>query len=174
MIRELAAKLRGIVGRAVITAVDDAAKAQLLTLKERDDEEEFDQIEHAQPFGLSFRPSVGAEVILVSPDGESANQVAICAQDRTKRPAVDVAEGEGGLYLEGVYRVFLAADGTVHLGEQEGADFVALAAKVDAELSALKTAYDMHTHPHSMGPTGPVTVPLVPFNAVGATKVKAT
>ena len=74
--------------------------------------------------------------------------------------------------------VQIDADGTVHLGGAAG-EFVALANLVTAQLTALQSAYDSHTHLYAPGPGAPVPtpapIPLVgPLGPVAATKAKAT
>lgn len=63
------------------------------------------------------------------------------------------------------------------LGDSGAVDFVALAAKVDAELAKIKAAYDAHTHAGvttGVGVTA-VPIPLIPaLSPTAATKVQAT
>lgn len=88
---------------------------------------------------------------------------------------------DGQVYVEqGATTVFrIAADGTVNIGAELGASFVALAAYVDARIAALVTAHDTHTHTYTPGPgaaipTGPA-LPLAGAQAtVAATKGRAT
>jgi hypothetical protein len=54
-----------------------------------------------------------------------------------------------------------------------GADFVALAAKVNSAFSSLKTYLDAHTHPTGVGPSGPPAGPYTLPASVAAAKVKA-
>jgi hypothetical protein len=54
-----------------------------------------------------------------------------------------------------------------------GADFVALAAKVLTELQAIKSWADAHVHPTGVGPSGPPAAPLPPPGSVAASRVKA-
>ncbi|MEM7608184.1 MAG: phage baseplate assembly protein [Myxococcota bacterium] len=168
------ARVDTLVQRVVIQAVNDAAMAQQVTVTALAGDGDGVEFEHCQPFGVSFRPAVGAEGIALSVGGEAAYQLVLGVQDREKRPAESVEEGEGGLYLDGLYRVFIAADGVVHLGEQTASDFVALAAKVLTELQNIKTWFDTHTHPTSMGPTSPPTTPMPAPASVAASKARAT
>ena len=93
-------------------------------------------VEHLQPQGVHFKAPVGAEGLLAAPGGVADTAVLVCASDRRSVPAEDIEEGEGGLHYLGAWKVFLAEDGTLHLGtkvpEEEDGDFVALASKVDA------------------------------------------
>lgn len=63
---------------------------------------------------------------------------------------------------------------TLNLGEANPADFIALASKVLAELNAIRTAFNTHTHPTA--PTGPVSPPTTlmgPAGSVASATVKA-
>lgn len=78
--------------------------------------------------------------------------------------------------FEGGSTIHVRPDGEIHLGSDPAADFVALAAKVLAELGAVKGAYDAHTHPGvtaGAAVTGPP-APLLPApGSVAAAKVRA-
>ena len=74
--------------------------------------------------------------------------------------------------------IHIKPTGEIHLGSKLAADAMALASKVDANQTALKTAHDTHTHLHAPGPGAPVPtappVPLVgPLAATGSLVVKA-
>ena len=178
LVGPLRARVDTMVQRVVVKAIDDASKAQQLTVTALAGDDG-DEVEHCQPFGLSFRPTAGAEGVALSIGGESAYRVVLGVQDRNKRPAADVNAGEGGLYLDGVYRVFIADDGTVHLGEQSAADFVALAAKTDREFDRVWDALTGFTPVANDGgaalKTFANTLPFKPsVQSVAATKAKAT
>jgi hypothetical protein len=62
----------------------------------------------------------------------------------------------------------------VYLARSVAADFVALASKVNAHLTALQTYLDSHIHPTPSGPSSPPTVPSpVPPTTVGSTIIHA-
>lgn len=67
--------------------------------------------------------------------------------------------------------IHLKPDGTVHLGGNPAADFVALAGLVDARLAQIQSAFDLHGHA-SFG-TAPPTL-IGDLASVAATKTKAT
>lgn len=78
-------------------------------------------------------------------------------------------KGPGGIALA------LEAGGVINLGAEVGADFVALAAKVLTELTAIQVAHNLHVHVAPVGGSTGVPVPLMSAPAaVVAAKVKAT
>lgn len=104
-----------------------------------------------EPQGVHFIPPASAQGILLAPNADPSVSALVCCQGKV--PGDAIQPGEGGLHLLGTFKVFLAADGTVHLGSKDPTDFVALASKVLQELNAvkqdfttLKTALTAHTH----------------------------
>lgn len=71
-------------------------------------------------------------------------------------------------------QIHLKADGTVHLGGENGAQFVALATDVLNRLSAIVSAFNLHQHAETGGTTGVPTSLLSAPASVAASKVKAT
>lgn len=138
LLSPLESRLSSLVDRVTIAAVDDEKKSQVVTLTSEDGEDG-DEVERPQSYGVSFRPPAGAEALVVS-IGSSAYRIALAVQDRDSRPAENVEEGEGGLYLLGEYKVFLSADGTISLGAKEADDFAALASMVETELDRIHDA----------------------------------
>src|SRR5687768_8128760 len=100
------ARVNGMVKRGVIRRVTDSTKVQSLQLSALDDETP-DDVEHLQPFGVSFVPPAGAEVVALAVGGNSDHLFALGASSRAHRPTrrggvhespVSIGEGEGGLY----------------------------------------------------------------------------
>lgn len=131
--------------RGVVTLVDDNKKCQALQT-ELSLDEVLDGVEHVQPFGLSFRPDVETECIIATLNSDPGNCVAFGVTDRANRPKGLTEPGTGGLYYKGEYKVFIDANGVVHLGAKEGEDFVALANKVLDELEKIREQFNKHTH----------------------------
>jgi phage baseplate assembly protein V len=173
-------RVDAMVARAVLSRVNDALKTQRLQLTILDDET-VDDVEHFQPYGLSFVPPAGAECIALAISGARSHTVAICAQHPEERPKSKPPR-TGGLYTSGQWRVFIDADGVVHLGAEAGAEFVALAAKVLTELNDIRSKFDTHTHlvnvtGSSSAQSGTAAAPasaMGPAGSVAATKAKAT
>lgn len=92
---------------------------------------------YMEPQGMHFIPPASCQGLLLSPNADPSLSALVVAQGSV--PSDGIAAGEGGLHYLGSFRVFLAADGTLHLGEKDPDDYVALASKVLAELNSVKT-----------------------------------
>ena len=138
-IRTLTARVSTAVTRGVITLVNDSLKTQGLQVTLRVDEAA-DRVEHFQPFGVSFHPPRGSELLCVAVGGSQDHLVGLAATHRDSRPT-GVEEGEGGLYNQDGWKVFLLSDNTVSLGSESGADWAARADRVDAMFNAVSQAF---------------------------------
>ena len=170
--------IANVITRAIVNRIDpDGAIAQVMGLGGHTTPE----VEVFQPQGVHFKLASGAEGILAAPTGDAGNAVFIAANDRTALPDDALLTGEGGLHLEGDWKVFLATDGTLHLSQKDPTDFVALASKVDAALALLQAAFDSHTHittatvgaTPTPGVNAPTAAPVGPLAPVGSLLVKA-
>ncbi len=134
LFRFLRVKIQNLVQRGVVTISGERYQGTHLGGRVADD------LEHFAPQGLHFRAPVGSEYLQLHPVAETANAVMVCAHDRSGLPSDTMAVGEGGLHYRGTFKVFVSADGKVHLGGGIAAsDFVALAAKVKTEIERLAT-----------------------------------
>lgn len=136
-------------------------------------------VEYRQPQGVYFIPVTEAEGILMAPGGDRSTAVMLCAQVRSDSPGGGgIAEGEGGLYYAGEFKVFLDSAGLVHLGTKSGADFVALADLVHTEISNMLQAGVGAGGTGAANFTAAKTywdaIYVPPATGVAATKVKAT
>lgn len=136
-------------------------------------------VEYRQPQGLYFVPKTGAEGLLAAPAGDRSAAVVFCAQAREDSPGSGgIAEGEGGLYYAGEFKVFLDSSGNVHLGAKSGSDYVALASQIDTVLGAIDTIMRGGTLPTPGGGAALQAAYLAavttPYTTAAATKVKAT
>ncbi len=97
------------------------------------------------------------------------------------QPLVDAHADNVVVGFDGGAQIHIKPDGTVALGAESPADFVALAAKVVDELNALRTAFNDHTHlipvytapVATPAPTPPPTTGAAPVGSVAAAKTKA-
>lgn len=133
-------RVNGMVKRGVIRRVTDSARQQLLQLSLLEDEVA-DEVEHLQPFGLSFVPPAGSEVAALAVGGNQDYLLALGATSRAHRPT-GAEEGEGGLYTLDGWKVFLDEEGNVFIGgDAAGATVkVATDAQVEARLSEMAAA----------------------------------
>lgn len=108
-----AGKLRQMFRRGILTL---AGADGFVQVKGWGDEQ-FDQVELWQQFGLTSRPPAGGEVLLVLVGGRGEGAIAAATTDRAHRPA-DLAEGEAVLYAKsdsGQAQVRCKPDGNVDL-----------------------------------------------------------
>lgn len=92
-----------------------------------------------EPQGVHFRAPADAQGLLLSPNGDPSNAVAVGLSgeypDETGENALQ--PGEGGLHYLGTWRIYIDRFEAVHLGERNAADWVALKSLVEAELQKL-------------------------------------
>jgi phage gp45-like len=144
--RGLRARVDGMVSRAVVELVNDGLKTQRVQLTLLGDDA-VDDVEHAQPYGLSFVPPAGSQAVALAVGGVRSYTIALCADHPGERPT-GAQPREGGLYSKGKWRLFIDQEGVVCLGDQDSTEHLLLG---DALVQMLQT----HTHPTSMGPSGP-------------------
>ncbi len=99
-IADLAVRLVGMIARGVVRRLDDGPKGQTVDVS-LEQGLAATRVEHWQPYGVSYRPLAGAEVIVLARGGDRDTLVALAAADRR-------------------YRVHLDADGDVALHDHEG------------------------------------------------------
>lgn len=95
-------------------------------------------VEHLEPQGVHFRAPAEAQGVLLSPGGNKSASVMLNASGPA--PGGSVAAGEGGLHYLGTFKIWLDQDGTLHLGQPDPTDYVALASLVDTRFLDLLTA----------------------------------
>lgn len=117
MIRETKANAATMIARGIITKIDDDAPTQMVQVETLEGTLA-DDVEHFQPYGMSFHPPVESEAAVVAVAGAQDHLLALCATDRDVRPR-NVKEGEGGLYALQGWRVFIDEDGNLFLGEKD-------------------------------------------------------
>lgn len=110
-----------LIGRAVLTAVTNDKKYQLLQVKGLDGET-ITNIERFQEYGIETYPkkSDDTEVLLIAPAGNRDQSIAICVFDKRYRPD-DLEEGEVCLYtFNDSQRITLKKDGTIRIEDKNG------------------------------------------------------
>lgn len=174
-LRRLRTRVNGMILRAVINRVSDALLTQRVQLTVLDGEVE-DDVEHLQPYGLSFVPPASAEMLALSVGGARGHMVGICANAPGVRPTGAAAD-TGGLYTSTGWKLFIDPTGVVHAGAETGSDFVAMAGLVLARLQAIETVLNTHTHVcASPGNPSAIPVPVVTptTTTVASTKLKTS
>lgn len=184
-VRKLRVLMQNMITRVVVDRSENAGDYQVLWGGDR----VTSKLEHLEPQGIHFRAARDAGGVVVNPGGTREGALLLVAGGIV--PNDVISEGEGGLHFLATWKVFLAQDGTVHLGSHEAPDFVALASKVDAELKALRdnvdalvTAFNGHTHittatigagatPGVIAPPASPATPPQPPSAVGSGVVRS-
>ena len=106
-----------MIGRAVVTLIDDARRMQTLQLVALAGET-IDGAERFQQYGLSAHPQPGAEALLLTPGGIRQHPIVAAVDDRRYRPR-GLAQGEVCLYTdedgEQTHRIHLARGREIRL-----------------------------------------------------------
>lgn len=84
-----------MVGKAVIKAVDDTQKLQLMKIQTNADELQ-DEVERIQQYGFTSHPQNNAEAIILAIGGDPSNLIVIGTDDTRYR--IKLAQGEVALY----------------------------------------------------------------------------
>ena len=98
LLRELFRRVRLMVGRAVLTAVDDARQMQSVQVEGLRGEI-LDRAERFQQYGFSSHPHPGAEALLLAVGGIRQHPIVAAIDDRRYRPT-GLEEGEVCLYTD--------------------------------------------------------------------------
>lgn len=102
-----------MVGRALITATNDAGGLQLLQVKSIGGEP-LDKVPRFQEFGFSSRPPDGTEAIILNIAGNRDNAVVIATEHRNFR-IQNLAKGESIIYTDDGTKIHLKKNGHVEL-----------------------------------------------------------
>lgn len=97
-LNRVAGRVRLMVGRCILEAINAGTKLQSVQIQVRDGEVR-ENVEHFQPYGYSSVPHPGAEGISIAVGGSSDHQVVICIDDRRFR-LTNLLEGEVALYTD--------------------------------------------------------------------------
>lgn len=158
--------------RGVVRASNDATKAQTLEVAVLA-RETLQEVERFAHFGLTTRPPIGAEVIVLCLGGGRDHPVVVADEDRRARPAGELAEGETCIYATGGARIVLRADGSVEVeaaGDLKVTGKLSVTGDMEASgnvkdlvgtLAALRSAYNVHVHSDPQGGTTGPPVPTV-------------
>jgi phage gp45-like len=118
---EVMQRLRGIVQSATLQGTDDAQGIQHVTVKILGDDER-EQVEHFQPYGLTAKVPAGARGIFLSVGGKSDGGAALCFGVTTGRPS-DLLDKEVSLWSQHGQEVRLKTDGSIVAIPKSGKTF---------------------------------------------------
>ncbi len=135
LVQPLANRVKQVVTRVVLTAIDDSLKMQMVQFEGVADQVR-EQIERLQEYGFTSVPDKGAEGVALKV-GVGSHQVIIATDDRRYRPK-NLQPGDVALYrlAEGIL-VKLLAGQNVELGPSP-TDYVALSIPTKAEITAVR------------------------------------
>jgi len=139
----LKTKLMSLIGRGMISKVDDGNPIQLVEISGLAGEEI--DAERLQPYGITSNPPAGAETVYGYTSADHEQAVAFVC-DCGKWRITGLQSGEVALYSQHGQTILLEENGdvvTTMSGEAKfgnGADFVALAQKVDDSFQAILTS----------------------------------
>ena len=159
LLRGVKKKIFLLLGRAVLTAIDNTKKTQRLQVNALY-KETLSDIERFQEYGLETYPLSNSEVFIGFINGNRDAGIALCVHDRDQRPK-DLEEGEVCLYNnQDDCEIRLNNTGDITIGKD------ALNRLIDERFIDI---YNNHTH---IGGTG---VPLVSISVdtTATTKTKA-
>lgn len=114
MMGGLEARIRLMLGRAIVRLIDDGAKAQAMQLELLSDEVQ-DGVERFQEYGFTSHPHPDAEAIVACPGGLRSHAVVIAVEDRRYR-LTGLRQGEVALYDDLGNVVLLGRDGIAVTG----------------------------------------------------------
>lgn len=120
-IERLWRRLQMMVGRGVVTAVDDRGPVQLMQVR-ASGLEVADRRVRPQEFGLTSNPPVGSDAALAAVSGDRASTMVVGVNHQGSRPR-GLRAGETKLYCEDGKYVYLTADGGIVV-EARGQDVV--------------------------------------------------
>lgn len=164
IVAPLATRVSNMVGRAVVRAVNDGAKVQLLQLELLSGEIR-DEVERFQNYGFTSRPRDGAEAAVIFVGGRREHGLVVGVDDRRSR-LTNLEPGEVATYSDSGATITLKANGDVEVTPKSGQK---LKIAADVEVTGTLTASSdvvgggksLKNHTHASGtltsPSGAVT-----------------
>ncbi|PTS90232.1 hypothetical protein DBR17_01680 [Sphingomonas sp. HMWF008] len=109
-------RIQAMVGRVVVSGVDDSTKLQSLQIGLLADETQ-DGVEHFQPYGFAAHPHADAEGLALAVGGLRGHSIVITVADRRYRMTA-LAQGEVALHDDQGQHVHLKRDGILVHGKK--------------------------------------------------------
>lgn len=170
MIEQLKRRVSAMLARAIIEASRDDSGVQMVQVTVLDGEVH-NEVERAQPYGLTSRPFADAEAVFLAVGGTRSHGIIIDLGDRRYR-LKNLEEGEVALYDDQGQTIILKRDG-IRIETDQKVDIVA--DQVNVEASTVTVTADTV----NLGGTGGAAVARVGdpvaggFITAGSSKVKA-
>lgn len=165
---KISTRIKLMIARAIIKAVDDTGEIQLAKTAVYGDELP-DGVEHIQHYGFTSVPPVGSEAIVAYVGSNKDNGVMICSDSGEHRHS-GLADGESSHYSMHGQRIHMKNDGDIDVACTKtnfgsGSDFVAMAALVDAKFQSILNAITAATPTATDGGAALKTSILAALNA---------
>jgi phage baseplate assembly protein V len=119
MIKPYARKIWLMIGRGIITGVDNSKKYQRVALTALKDEVITD-VERPQPYGLDTYPPNDSEATILFPNGERDRGLVICIGNIDYRPTTKLQSGEVMVYDKDQNHVHLKTGNVIEIKTSDG------------------------------------------------------
>lgn len=113
MIKPLRNRVYNIVSRAVLEAVNDSGKMQVIKVSVLAGENR-DDVEYFQDYGFTSVSKAGAEALILCPQGNREHMIAIKVGDRTVR-IKGLASGDVAMFDDVGNKIHLKQNGTIEI-----------------------------------------------------------
>lgn len=159
-------RVANMVARAVVSAIDDSKKIQLVQLDLLEGETR-NEVERFQNYGFTSKPRSGAEAVVLFVGGRRDHGLAIAVDDRRYR-FINLSDGEVAVYNDTGARIVFKANGDIELVPKPGqkvkvSSDVEVTGTLTASTDVVGGGKSLATHTHSatltvagVSPSGPV------------------
>lgn len=117
MLNRIITKIKGMVGKAILAAVDDTTKMQLVKIEGQAGVVQ-DRVERVQNYGFTSNVPPGGEAVVVNVAGSKDHPVCI-ALDHTGHRKKDLKPGEVAVYDKNGSYILLKEDGSVEISSAD-------------------------------------------------------
>lgn len=136
-----------LIGRAILTAIDNSGKIQKIQVTALQDETISD-VERIQEYGFESYPKTdNSEAIVLFLNGNREHGICIKVHDRENRP-IDLNSGDVRVYDDSGNQITLRSGGIIEIEGNGGAlEFAPLVSLLISKInSEIVTKYNAHTH----------------------------
>lgn len=145
-------RVANMVARAVVSAIDDSKKIQLVQLDLLEGETR-NEVERFQNYGFTSKPRSGAEAVVLFVGGRRDHGLAIVVDDRRYR-FINLSDGEVAVYNDTGARIVFKANGDIELVPKPGqkvkvSSDVEVTGTLTASTDVVGGGKSLKTHTHS-------------------------